>query len=128
MGEQIKMQFPARSEYIKAIRLAVSGIASELDFSVDEIEEIKMCVAESCILFLCGQKCSGVDITIRTQDGISVCVEGMDAEAKHDCPDCSGFNEEISRVMIEAMSDEMEILEHDGIFTRVSFVKRVKAH
>ncbi len=56
MADTVKMQFPAKREYLKAIRLAVAGIACNSAYDVDEIEDLKTCVAESCILFLCRQK------------------------------------------------------------------------
>lgn len=47
-GDQIEISLPARAEYIGAVRLFVSGVASRLGFDYDDIEDIKLAVAEAC--------------------------------------------------------------------------------
>eukprot|EP01047_Picozoa_sp_COSAG01_P000165 COSAG01_NODE_2_length_63927_cov_1357.611941_50_plen_152_part_00 len=42
------LDFPCKSEYIAIIRLTVSGIASKLNFDIEEIEDIKIAVSEAC--------------------------------------------------------------------------------
>lgn len=44
----IELTLPARVEYIGVARLLVSGIASRIGFAYDEIEDIKLAVAEAC--------------------------------------------------------------------------------
>ena len=123
MAEHIRLQFPADTEYIGAIRLAVSGIAGKMDFKVDEIEDLKSCVAEACILLLCGQKCAALDIGIDVDGEIRLKVEGTDVKPG-ECEDCAEFNEEISRIMIEALSDDAEFHEENGILYSIAFQKR----
>ena len=72
MADTVKMQFPAKREYLKAIRLAVAGIACNSAYDVDEIEDLKTCVAESCILFLCRQKSETLEIVVDCGDHVSV--------------------------------------------------------
>ena len=42
------MVFDAKSEFVGIVRLAVSGIASRMSFSVEEIEDIKIAISEAC--------------------------------------------------------------------------------
>ena len=44
----IKIEIPAQSEYVSVVRLAVSGVASRLGFTVNDIEDIKVAVSEAC--------------------------------------------------------------------------------
>ena len=44
----ITMTIPAISDYISVVRVAVSGVAARLQFTVDEIEDIKVAVSEAC--------------------------------------------------------------------------------
>ena len=44
----VELQIPARAEWVAVARLAVAAVASRQRFSVDEIEDIKLAVAESC--------------------------------------------------------------------------------
>ena len=46
--DHIEMQVPAKPEYIGVIRLTLSGIANRLGFSYDDIEDMKIAVAEAC--------------------------------------------------------------------------------
>jgi anti-sigma regulatory factor (Ser/Thr protein kinase) len=78
MAESIQMRFPADTEYIGAIRLAVSGVAGKLDYAVDEIEDMKSCVAEACLLILYGGECDGIDVGIEIVGGMKLFVSGVD--------------------------------------------------
>jgi serine/threonine-protein kinase RsbW len=46
--ESIDMTVPSKPEYVGVIRLTVSGIANRMGFNVEEIEDIKVAVAEGC--------------------------------------------------------------------------------
>lgn len=44
----LEMKVPAKPEYVGVIRLTVSGIANRLGYNYDDIEDIKIAVAEAC--------------------------------------------------------------------------------
>jgi serine/threonine-protein kinase RsbW len=44
----IEMKIPAKPEYVGVVRLTVSGVANRLGYSYDDIEDIKIAVAEAC--------------------------------------------------------------------------------
>ena len=44
----VRLSIPARAEWVAVARLAVAAVASRQRFSVDEIEDIKLAIAESC--------------------------------------------------------------------------------
>ena len=46
--ENIELNIPCMSDYVGVIRLAVSGIATRMNFSIEEIEDIKIAVSEAC--------------------------------------------------------------------------------
>ncbi|WP_027414841.1 anti-sigma B factor RsbW [Aneurinibacillus terranovensis] len=46
--DSIKLIVPARADYIGVIRLTVSGLAHQMGFSYNDIEDIKVAVAEAC--------------------------------------------------------------------------------
>ena len=43
----IEMRFPAKAEYVGVIRLSVSGIASRMGFSYEDIEDLKVSMSEA---------------------------------------------------------------------------------
>ncbi|MBV9866010.1 MAG: ATP-binding protein [Abitibacteriaceae bacterium] len=44
----VQLHIPASTEYVRVARLAVTGVASRMDFSYEEIEDIKLAVSEAC--------------------------------------------------------------------------------
>ena len=47
-AHHIKLVVPAVSDFISVVRLAISGIASRMNFTIDEVEDIKLAVSEAC--------------------------------------------------------------------------------
>ncbi|QYY42165.1 anti-sigma B factor RsbW [Aneurinibacillus thermoaerophilus] len=48
LNDHVKMNVPARADYISVIRLTVSGLAYQMGFSYSDIEDIKAALAEAC--------------------------------------------------------------------------------
>ncbi|WP_174735201.1 anti-sigma B factor RsbW [Mesobacillus harenae] len=46
--DYIEMKIPAKPEFVGVIRLTLSGIASRMGFSYDEIEDLKIATSEAC--------------------------------------------------------------------------------
>lgn len=47
-SQEVLLSIPCLAEYVGVARLAVSGVASRMNFSIDEIEDIKVSVSEAC--------------------------------------------------------------------------------
>ncbi|WP_275899684.1 anti-sigma B factor RsbW [Bacillus piscicola] len=46
--DYIEMKVPAKAEYVGVVRLTVSGVANRSGYSYDDIEDMKIAVAEAC--------------------------------------------------------------------------------
>ncbi len=44
----IEIRFPSRKEYVGVVRLAISGLGQRCNFTIDEIEDLKIAVTEAC--------------------------------------------------------------------------------
>lgn len=44
----IELRLPSRAEWVGVARLAVAGVASRLNFGIEDIEDLKLAVAEAC--------------------------------------------------------------------------------
>lgn len=44
----VELRIPCKAEWVALARLSVAAVASRLHFSIDEIEDIKLAVAEAC--------------------------------------------------------------------------------
>lgn len=123
MADQITLRLPPDPGYTPSIRLLLSGLASHMDFPVDEIEDIRTCASEACLLLLNGQKCSDIELMIEAGDVLRVQVLARDVAADPNVT-FEDFSEEISRLMIEALSDECVFAEDNGLLCEVGFTKR----
>lgn len=48
VNDYVEMRIPAKPEFIGVVRLTLSGIASRMGFSYDEIEDLKVATSEAC--------------------------------------------------------------------------------
>ena len=48
----VEMRVPATSAYLAVLRTAAAGLAARLDFTLDEIEDLRIAVDEACALLL----------------------------------------------------------------------------
>ena len=46
--DYVEMKIPAKPEYVRVVRLTVSGVASRMGFSFDDIEDLKLAISEAC--------------------------------------------------------------------------------
>ena len=121
MNDKISFVFPAKAEYISAIRLAASGVANSFDFNVGKIEDIKSCIAEACLLLMCAQTCRSLSILFECDGAIKAHVCAIGATRVVPYEDCMEFNSEMSRIMIEALSQNVSFVRQDDVFREVYF-------
>jgi serine/threonine-protein kinase RsbW len=58
----VVITLPADSAYLSVLRTATAGLAARLDFTIDEIEDLRIAVDEACAMLL-AQAVHGADIT-----------------------------------------------------------------
>lgn len=121
MNDKISFLFPAKAEYISAIRLAASGVACSFDFNVSKIEDIKSCIAEACLLLMCSQTCESLNILLECDGEIKVRVCAMGAARILPLLDCMEFNAEMSKIMIEALAQTVSFVRQDEVLSEVYF-------
>ena len=70
----VELRIPSKAEWVAVARLAVAAVANRLQFSIEEIEDVKLAVAEACTN--CIQHAAGgqrIDITCETfPDGLTI--------------------------------------------------------
>jgi serine/threonine-protein kinase RsbW len=79
----VVITLPADSAYLSVLRTATAGLAARLDFTIDEIEDLRIAVDEACAMLLpqavpnADVRCEfeldegsiGVDVSVLTTDG-----------------------------------------------------------
>jgi hypothetical protein len=117
-GDVIRLEFPARPEYILAVRLVVSAVAERCGFGIEDIEDLKVASAEACILLLDAQP-DTIGLCITVIDGISAVFASQGQR-------CAGQDsqENLSQYLLEALVDKCEIVNDSGVIIEVRFEKK----
>jgi serine/threonine-protein kinase RsbW len=58
----VTVRLPAAGAYLSVLRTATAGLAARLDFTLDEIEDLRIAVDEACAMLL-AQAVPGTDLT-----------------------------------------------------------------
>ena len=82
---RVSLTIPNRPEYVRVVRLALSGMASRLMFSYDDIEDIKLAVAEGCntVMDLLGPPSDQAQVEIHCatqEEGLVIEIQGCSPE------------------------------------------------
>jgi serine/threonine-protein kinase RsbW len=82
--DQVSIRMPAEGAYLSVLRTATAGLAARLDFTLDEIEDLRIAVDEACGMLL-AQAPSGAslecDFTLG-DDYMSIAVSAPSRQAK----------------------------------------------
>ncbi|GAA3758356.1 ATP-binding protein [Salinactinospora qingdaonensis] len=82
--DAVTVRMPAESAYLSVLRTATAGLAARLDFTLDEIEDLRIGVDEACAMLL-SQALPGTDLTTEfelTGDGMRIAVSVLTADGR----------------------------------------------
>jgi serine/threonine-protein kinase RsbW len=128
----VRLEIPARAEWVAVARLAVAAVASRQRFSVDDIEDIKLAVAESCtnaiqhgledspIEIVCELIVDGILIRVRDR-GQGPPLSAVEQERIGE----GGRTEELGVFLIRALMDSVEYTSDVRDGTQLVMTKRV---
>jgi serine/threonine-protein kinase RsbW len=103
---RVLLTVPARSRYLRLARLTAAGIASDLGFSLQAIEDLRVAVDEMCALLIEG--CEQADVEMQLQyrpNGDKLMIEGS-------CPCGEGQVADlhpVARELLEMTADEYDV-------------------
>ncbi|RNL85467.1 anti-sigma factor [Halostreptopolyspora alba] len=82
--DAVTVRMPADSAYLSVLRTATAGLAARLDFTLDEIEDLRIGVDEACAMLL-SQALPGTDLTTEFElngNGMRVAVSVLTADGR----------------------------------------------
>ncbi|MFY9177670.1 MAG: ATP-binding protein [Caldicoprobacterales bacterium] len=121
----ITLTVPAKPEYVMVARLTSAAFASRLGFDIDQIEDIKMSVAEAIILVL-NQVVRPMELLIRFENlneeiHIDISGQGEWVESNVSVQDID--QAQLSRYILGSMMDNVEFKTDNGIMRAVCMHK-----
>lgn len=132
---EVALSIPCRAEYVGVARLAILGVASRLNFSYDEVEDLRLAVGEACTAAI--DRCSndGADAAIRItcsirSDELNVSVNyksaGPPPRLLADTLPAPADAENIGALLMEILVDSVVVQESPEAGTTVRLCKRVR--
>ena len=110
----VELKIPAKAEWVAVARLAVAAVASRLRFSVDELEDIKLAIAEACTNCIQhGGAADQIEITSEVMsDEVRVSVRDRGLGHRLESVEETGFadgkrTEELGVFLIRALMDDV---------------------
>lgn len=103
----INLSIPCKPDYISLVRLTTSAITHNLDLSIDEIEDIKVCIGEACVNVINQNKKEEISIQFEVEeDKLRIKVKDV---LEYPTDDSDSFKEsELGLLIIKSLMDEAE--------------------
>jgi serine/threonine-protein kinase RsbW len=104
------LKIPGKPEFVGVVRLAISGLASRLKFSYEDVEDLKLAVAEACSHAIAHGKGQDISIECKVQNSalyVSVSDKGEDHQDQE---------EDMGIFLIRSLMDEVHYqkVENEG--------------
>ena len=112
----VELRIPRKAEWVALARLSVAAFASRVDFSFDEIEDIKLAVAEACTNAI--QHAGSAYISIR--------LEAVDDLLRVSVSDYGELVDGIGVFLIRSLMDEVDYQPHPDGGTTLVMCKRLE--
>ncbi|EOC99441.1 ATP-binding protein [Caldisalinibacter kiritimatiensis] len=131
----IKLSIPNKPEYVSVVRLTASAIASRIGFNIEEIEDIKVAVAEVCTnIIRNGLKNDNMNFDIEFNiytDKLCITVTNTGEKICEDVTRNENLNSieeqeeaKLGLFIIQALMDEVECLENGTNF-EIKMTKKI---
>lgn len=133
--ELVELRIPSRAEWVALARLAAATVANRLSFSIEEIEDVKLAVAEACTAVI-QHESHGEFIQLTCEalsDSLRIRVHDSGRHGAHaDGSRRMDFDEAriagLGVFLIRTLMDEVSYDVHPQLGTDLLMVKRLAAH
>lgn len=126
MKEYISLKIPKAPEYVSLVRLNSSAVANTMAFDFEEIDDIKIAVAEACNSIISNGEGEDSSIEICYEKGLDYLTIEIKTDANISCKKEETDNpldQNLSLLIIETIMDEVECI--SGKSNGVKMTKRI---
>jgi serine/threonine-protein kinase RsbW len=126
---RVELRIPNRPEWVAVARLTISAIANRLPFSVEDIEDLKLAIAEACTTVIqAGEGEGTIDIVCET-DASELRIHVRDerpgrSDVFAERSEASGV-EGLGVFLIQALMDEVRHTADPQTGTELVMIKRI---
>lgn len=118
-GDQVGITLPASSAYVAVLRTAAAGVAARMEFTLDDVEDLRMLVDEACAVLLPSAR-SGTSLVAR----FDVDTEGLDVSvAVVTSKPWQAPHDSFAWTVLTALGDPVDVA-IDGDQVTISFRKK----
>lgn len=131
----VELRIPSKPEWVAVARLAVAAVGNRLPFSAEEIEDLKLAIAEACTICIQqGPSADTIDITCHAGSS-ELRVEARDGRyrprddkpAQKSPPVVAVEGEGLGIFLIQALMDKLEYHVDPHLGIELIMIKRVGA-
>jgi serine/threonine-protein kinase RsbW len=129
-ADVVDLRIPCKAEWVALARLSVAAVASRLKFSIDEIEDIKLAVAEACTNAI--QHANGsqyIEIKCEAVDGLRISVRDYGLGTRPEHIRSRELDDErvggLGVFLIRSLMDDVDYVVHPDQGTLLVMVKRL---
>ena len=129
----VELRIPSKAEWVAVARLAVAAVANRLQFSIEEIEDVKLAVAEACTNCIQHGGTDQIEITCETEPhALTVRVRDYGRGTKPKATGPKAVDDEprvggLGVFLIRSLMDEVEYDVHPERGTNLVMTKKVSA-
>jgi serine/threonine-protein kinase RsbW len=112
-ADVVELRLPADSAYLSVLRTATAGLAARLDFTLDEIEDLRIAVDEACALLI-AEAAAGEPMSCRftlLPDCLEITVAATTTHGRPPARDSFAWT------VLTALAGEVEAQAVDGVVT-----------
>ena len=135
-ADRLEFTMPSSSEYVGVMRLAISGVASRLNFTIEDIEDIKIAISEAYtnavqhgyshesgrVTMICDVYEDRLEMQVQDQ-GIGFETSLVGTEEQKEASEAKlGLG--LGLTFIKKLMDESEVISETGKGTSIRMVKR----
>ncbi len=116
----VVLTLPASSAYLSVLRTATAGLAARLDFTLDEIEDLRIAVDEACAMLL-ADAAPGAELSCRFELEPALIRVAVTVRSKQgQVPACDTF----AWTVLSALAGEVDAASDSANNTTIRLVKR----
>jgi serine/threonine-protein kinase RsbW len=122
--DEISIKLPAKPEYMSVARLTTAAIANRMNFTVDDIEDLKLAISEASNYLI--KQFSGIShlvIDYHTNSDSSILAK-VKVSGASGISEKQQDNNELSLFIIESVSDQVTREENQGVISGFSILKK----